>query len=196
MQRFVRYAKGQNSKSDSASKALRIGKERSALVQQLGLLDASPKKTVDTGVYISSLLELVQKGEEVGLPVAGSSMTPFLGDGRDQVFLRKPDRPLKRGDIVLYRRNNGDYVLHRIHKVRGKEYDIVGDAQNRIERGINRDQIFAIVTRARRKGEIIEPNSFHWWFFQNVWIGMVPLRSPLLRLYAACRQYIFFNRVK
>jgi hypothetical protein len=196
--RLVTYAIRQGTEKDSAAEALRIGRERSELLRELELLDARPKKTVDTAVYISSLSELIQQGEEVGLPIAGSSMTPFLGDGRDQVFLRKPDRPLKRGDVVLYRRDNGDYVLHRIHRVRkagnSATYDIVGDAQSRIEPGVREDQILAVATRARRKGEIIEPNSFYWWFFQNVWIGIVPLRRPVLGLYGACRQYIF-NRV-
>ena len=192
--RFLSYARKQGSKTDSAAEAMRIGAERSALLRRFGLLDAPPKKTVDTGEYISSLLELVAQGEEVGLPVAGSSMTPFLGDGRDQVFIRKPHRPPERGDVVLYRRDNGDYVLHRIHRVHGTGdgavYDVAGDAQSRIERGIRRDQIFALVTRIRRKGRILGPESLHWRFFQKVWIGTVPLRSPILRLYGTCRRYI------
>ncbi len=197
--RLVTYALRQGTESDSASEAMRIGRERSSLLREFKLLDAPPKKTVDTAIYISSLLELIRQGEEVGLPIAGSSMTPFLGDGRDQVFIRRPDRPLKRGDVVLYRRDNGDYVLHRIHRVRkagnSATYDIVGDAQSRVETGVRADQILAVATRAKRKGEIIEPNSFYWWFFQNVWIGIVPLRRPVLGLYGACRQYIF-NFVK
>ena len=191
-QRLIGYVRERDPGDNTPAEALRIGTERTALLRRLGLLNAGPRKTVDTGEYISSLLELVEQGEEVGLPVAGSSMTPFLGDGRDQVFLRKPHRPLERGDVVLYRRDNGDYVLHRIHRVRIKEnkpvFDMVGDAQSRIEPGIRRDQIFALVTRARRKGEIIGPGSFYWWFFQNVWIGMVPLHGPLLRLYGSARR--------
>ena len=197
-QRLVRYAKSRRTENDSAAEALRIGKERSMLLRELGLLEPAPKKTVDTGIYISSLMELIQAGEEVGLPVAGSSMTPFLGDGRDQVFLRGPDRPLKRGDVVLYRRNNGDYVLHRIHRVRkigdGVVYDMIGDAQSQIEPGIRRDKVFAVANRAKRKGKIIEPGNPYWWFFQNVWIGMIPLRRPVLELYTACRRNIFISK--
>ena len=188
--RLVTYARTQGTAQDSAAEALRLGRQRTRLLETYGLLPGAPKKTVDTVKYVSALRELIEQGHEVALPVAGSSMTPFLGDGRDRVFLRAPDRPLQRGDVVLYRRDNGTYVLHRIHRVRGELYDIVGDAQSEIERGVRRDQIFAIVTRAERKGKLIAPGSPWWWLFQNVWIGMVPLRRPLLGLYAAGRKTI------
>lgn len=188
--RLVTYARQQGTADDSAAEALRIGRERTELLRRYGLLGGAPDRVVDTGEYISSLRELIEQGHEVALPVAGSSMTPFLGDGRDRVFLRAPDRPLKRGDIVLYRRDGGIYVLHRIRRVRGGTYDVVGDAQSEIERGVRREQIFAVVTRAERKGKLIGPGCFHWRFFQYVWIGMVPLRRPLLGLYAACRRNI------
>ncbi len=196
-QRLIRYVREREPGDNTPAEALRIGRERLKLLERYGLTqrrtaERSAEKVVDTGEYISSLLELIEQGEEVGLPVAGSSMTPFLGDGRDQVFLRKPERPLRRGDVVLYRRSSGDYVLHRIHRVHGAGdellYDMVGDAQDWIEHDIRREQVFAVVTRARRKGEIIEPGSFYWWFFQNVWIGMVPLHSPVLRLYNGIRR--------
>ena len=150
----------------------------------------APDRRVDTVEYVSALRELIEQGHEVALPVAGSSMTPFLGDGRDRVFLRAPERPLRRGDVVLYRRDNGPYVLHRIHRVRGDSYDIVGDAQTEIERGVRRDQIFAVATRAERKGKLILPGTPYWRFFQYVWIGMVPLRRPILGLYGVCRKTI------
>ena len=191
MQRLAGYL-GKQTKSDSASDALRIGKKRLSLLREYGILEGKspPPRTVDTAEYIEMLRGLLEESNEVSLPVTGGSMTPFLGDGRDQVFLRKPDRPLRRGDVALYRRDNGDYVLHRIHRVHdgGESFDMAGDAQSRIERGIRDDQIVAVVTRARRKGEIIEPGSFYWWFFQNVWIGMVPLRRPVLGLYNGIRR--------
>ena len=42
------------------------------------------------------------------VPVTGTSMWPLLREGKSRVQLVKTgDEPLKRGDIVLYRRNNG-----------------------------------------------------------------------------------------
>ena len=197
LQRIFRYLRSSDADNKPAE-ALRIGHERVSLMKRYGLLSDQPvkqadteqftTKQVDTGQYLSALGELIKEGHEVSIPIAGSSMTPFLGDGRDQIFVKAPWRTIHRGDVVLYRRKNGDFVLHRVHRVRGKGstavYDIVGDSQDRIERGIQRKQIIAVATRARRKGKIIDPESFYWRFFQHIWIRIVPLRRTLLRLYA------------
>ena len=74
-------------------------------------------KKIDTREYLSVLKELVQEGREVSLLVAGSSMAPFLIHERDYVYFRKPDRELKKGDIVFYQRMNGQFVM-RIAKNR------------------------------------------------------------------------------
>lgn len=62
----------------------------------------------------------------------GDSMEPILHNRFSTVVIEKPDRPLKVNDVVLFRRPNGAYVLHRIVKVRDKDFLICGD--NRIYR--------------------------------------------------------------
>ena len=190
IQRICRYLRSRDA-ANTLGEALRIGHERVDLMKTYGLLSEQPEKQVDTGQYLSALCELIDQGHEVSIPVAGSSMTPFLGDKRDQVFVKAPERPVRRGDIVLYRRRNGDFVLHRVYRVRGsgenETFDVIGDAQDIIERGIGREQVTAVVTRARRKGKLIEPGSFYWWFFQNIWIRMIPVRRMMMRVYTAIR---------
>lgn len=129
------------------------------------------------------LLELVKEGEAVPLVISGSSMTPFLVHHRDTVYLSKVSRPLKKGDMILYRRRNGAYVLHRICAVREGTYDLVGDAQTLIEPGIRPEQVLALVTAVRRKGKLLQRSSFWWRFFENVWIRMIPLRPWIMGLY-------------
>lgn len=49
----------------------------------------------------------------------GDSMLPILRQGKDlMVISRKPEDRLKKYDVPLYKRDNGQYVLHRILKVR------------------------------------------------------------------------------
>lgn len=141
-------------------------------------------KTIDTRQYLALLEELSANNETVGVPVSGFSMNPFLANERDQVFFQYPDRPLKRGDIVFFKRNNGQYVLHRIWKAAPEGYYIVGDAQTQIEGPIDGDQVFGLVTQVRRKGKLIGPRNFWWQFFAKVWIRMVPVRPAVMRLYA------------
>ena len=190
VQRILRYLKAGNA-SNTPGEALRIGRERVSLMEQYGLLSEPPVKQVDTKAYLLAMCELIDQGNEVSIPVVGSSMTPFLGDGRDQVYVKAPERPIRKGDIVLYRRRNGDFVLHRVCKVHGKGdgavYDIVGDSQNRIERNVQRQQILAVATRAKRKGKMIAPGCLYWWFFQHIWVNIIPLRHLILRIYSALK---------
>ena len=59
------------------------------------------------------LSEVIGSGGEFELYPRGTSMLPLIREGRDSVILISPDSP-DVGDIVLYRRAGGQYVLHRI----------------------------------------------------------------------------------
>jgi len=142
-------------------------------------------REVDTQQYISMLREIVNQGKDVNLIISGSSMSPFLGHHRDTIIFGKPQRPLRRGDMVFYQRDNGQFVMHRIYKVHDNQlYDIVGDAQTEIEHDVRRDQIFAIVKQVNRKGKWLKPGDFWWDFFEKYWIRMVPLRPLFVKTYA------------
>lgn len=82
----------------------------------------------DKEKYISELIDMTREGIEVDLPVSDNSMSPFLRDNRDSVYLKKPSEELKRGDMVLFRRSNGKYIMHRISKITENGYYTVGDA--------------------------------------------------------------------
>lgn len=148
-------------------------------------------KKVDTFEYVSVLKELVEEGREVSMLISGSSMSPFLCHGRDQVYFKAPDRPLRVGDMVFFQRRSGQYVLHRICKVKDGSYYIVGDAQTAIEGPVSREQIFALVTRVQRKGRILAPGDFWWEFFARVWVRLIPLRPLLVRAYGLFRRKRF-----
>ena len=121
--------------------------------------------------------------EALPLVISGNSMAPFLVHGRDTVYLSKPAGPVKKGDTVLYRRDNGAYILHRVYKADKDSYTMVGDAQTHLEKGIRRDQIIAVVTSALRKGKMQKPGTFWWEFFEKLWINMIPLRPAVVKLY-------------
>ena len=89
-------------------------------------------KVVDTREYLNVLRELTEEGKEVSLLITGSSMSPFLIHGRDHVYFRKPDRDLKKGDIVFFQRDSGQYVMHRILRIRKDGYYLVGDGQTEV----------------------------------------------------------------
>jgi hypothetical protein len=92
-------------------------------------------------------------------------------------------QPLKRGDMILYRRSSGVYVLHRIYQERNGSYDLVGDGQVGLEPGIRREQVFAIAKAVRRNGKLLRKGSFLWEFFEHVWLPLLPFRSAISGLY-------------
>ena len=140
-------------------------------------------RKIDTKEYVSMLRELVEEGKEVSLLVSGSSMSPFLIHERDYICFKKPERDLKKGDMVFYQRETGQYVMHRIYKETPEGFYIVGDAQVEIEGPVAREQIFAIVTKVKRKGKWIKPGDFWWVFFEKVWLHMIPIRRVVIGMY-------------
>lgn len=142
------------------------------------------ERVVDTNEYVSVLRELAEEGRVVSMLIAGSSMSPFLCHNRDYIYFTKPDRELRRGDMVFYQRDTGQYVMHRIYKRKKDDYYMVGDAQTRIEGPLRGDQIFARIIKVKRKGRIIEPGNFWWEFFEHVWIRIIPLRKVIEKLYS------------
>ena len=101
------------------------------------------------------ILEALNNNMTFKFPVNGTSMRPLLKSG-DAVTLDKA-LDLKVGDIVLFRRDNGAFVLHRIRKIKDNKYDIVGDHQTGIEK-VRDDQIIAKVISYSKKGKEKEHN--------------------------------------
>lgn len=142
-------------------------------------------KVVDTKEYLDMVCELLAEGKtSVPVPVAGSSMTPFLHDG-DMVYLDRPEGELKKADIVLYTRPSGQYILHRIVKVNADgSFIMLGDAQTDRERIKSEKQIHGRVVRAVHRGRQIGPDSLRWKFFATVWIWVWPWRRRIMSLVA------------
>ena len=147
-------------------------------------------KSFDTRALLEGYRELLPQVDSLPLDVTGSSMSPFLVHGRDSVRLSAIRRPLHAGDIVLYQRDSGEYILHRICRTDGSTYTMVGDAHTVVESGIRPDQIFALVTEATRNGKKLTPGSFWWEFFEKIWIRILPLRPLVLRIVSSFRRQV------
>ncbi len=112
------------------------------------------KKQLDVRmVSLSPIMEeVIAAGGTVELTVSGNSMFPMLKHRISRVKL-SPAGQLKVGDLPLYRRDNGAFVLHRIIRDNGETYSMCGDNQYILERGIRPDQIIAVMTAFSRDGK-------------------------------------------
>ena len=106
--------------------------------------------------------EVVASGGEFRLYPRGTSMLPLLREGRDSVALVAPDG-FSRGDICLYRRKNGAFVLHRLEKIEQDEtLSFRGDNQKQIERGIREEALIARVAAVYRDEKRVSLTSFRY----------------------------------
>ncbi len=100
---------------------------------------------------LEQILPLLESATEKGAPFRffqrGTSMLPMLRQGVDSVQLvSKEKRPPKIGEVILYRRKNGAFVLHRIIG-EGKDGSFItcGDNQGIPEKGVGYDSIIAVL---------------------------------------------------
>lgn len=143
------------------------------------------KRVLPPEILLPELLSLLDEADSVPLEVSGGSMTPFLAGGRDTVFLSKVTKTPKRGDVLLYQRRSGQYVLHRVYRVEDGCFTMLGDAQTQTEPGICPNQLRAIVTAVRRKGRLVKKGSPCWLFFETIWLWLVPLRHKIMAVHGA-----------
>lgn len=133
---------------------------------------------VNTKEYLDMVCGLLLEGKEnVCVPVKGVSMRPFLRD-QDLVYLNLIREPVKPGDILLFQRPNGQYILHRVYRIADGGFLMLGDSQRVLE-PITSDQALAIVSFARIGGKEVRPGSVRWWFFAYPWRWMAPLRKQI-----------------
>ena len=119
--------------------------------------------------------EILAAGGTVEITTTGNSMRPMLLHRVSKVRLASP-RLLHPGDIPLYCRDNGTYVLHRVIAREGEGYTLCGDNQWHPEPGIRPDQIVAVVTDFCRRRRWVSCRSFGYRLYWRFWITIRPLR--------------------
>ena len=105
----------------------------------------------------------------------GDSMYPTIMP-HDLLVIEAVTRPLKKYDIPLYKRDNGQYVLHRIISDRGGEWVICGDNRRNREYGITERNVIGVLTTIIRDGRELSVYAPKFWIFAR----LLPLRRLML----------------
>lgn len=128
---------------------------------------------------ISNIEQLLSVGESVQFPPTGYSMYPMFVPGRDEAIVSPIEgQRLKRGDIVLYRRDKSILVLHRICRINSNGIFLVGDNQVSIEGPLRPDQMKGILTAFIRKGKTISVTNPVYLVCARIWLILRPIRRP------------------
>ena len=126
--------------------------------------------------------ELLARDGKLVYTNRGDSMQPLIREGRDLIVVERIRQQPKRYDVILYQRDNGEYVLHRILRKRGDGYVLCGDHQWRPEYGIREDQILGILTAVIREGKEVPMGSLPARLYAHVWCDGFYPRAAALRV--------------
>lgn len=144
----------------------------------------------------ADIAELLTKGQSVQFMPKGYSMYPFLNpDKQDQVIVQPLDgRRIRRGDVVLYRRDGacgetdengfarGILVLHRIIRREGNEIYLVGDNQNQVEGPLRIEQVLGIMVARVRGKKRMQAGFIPYKISAALWLTVCPVRPKIMRV--------------
>lgn len=116
------------------------------------------------------------------VPITGTSMLPLLKEGRDLVELESCSQErLKKGNVVLYKKNDGTLVLHRIIKTEnGEFFTVLGDHQFNNDERVNNNQIIAVACGFFIKGRYVNEKTRWYRLYKKIWLCNLNVRRIIL----------------
>ena len=123
-----------------------------------------------------------ENGEFIAIPV-GTSMYPMLRNRRDSVYLvRYNGEGLKKYDLPVYKRSNGQQVMHRCLGKDDNGYIMCGDNQWVLEHGIQDEQIIAVAKGFYRDEKYIPNENRGYRMYYKLWSKSLFVRKCMLRV--------------
>lgn len=127
----------------------------------------------------------IEKHGELIYTNVGDSMFPLLRSKKDLFLIaRKPEGRLKKYDVPLYKRDTGQYVLHRILKVRKNDYVLCGDNRWQRETGITDRHVIGVLAAVIRDGKTISVTDRKYRLYVHLWCDFFYIRAMILWLKA------------
>lgn len=139
---------------------------------------------IQNDVFFSHILQEINMGNSVKIPVKGNSMLPFIRPLSDEIELKPlSDRSIEKGNIVLAKTSEEKYIVHRIEKVDQNKITLRGDGNIAARELCDKNNIFAEVTTIHKKNRTVKKDTFEWNFAKNYWFSNPFLRRVFLAIY-------------
>jgi len=126
---------------------------------------------------------LGQSGDVIPVTICleGDSMRPLVRRGRDRVTIIPLNRPLRTGDIVLFRGGPKRYVVHRVYRLRGGMVQTLGDNCYSPDPWMPLEDVWGLVIRLERGGRtfLLDTRASRAW--GRAWMAVHPVRIFLRR---------------
>ncbi len=145
-------------------------------------------KKIDLEDIFPLITEQLENGGSATFVIHGTSMLPMLKDGLDSVRIVKPKGELKKYDIIFYRRDNGQFVLHRIVGVKDGDYVCRGDNQTESEFPVTPESVIAIVSEFTKDGKTRSVDSFSHRFYSRFIVNTVGIKKYVRKIIAVLRR--------
>jgi hypothetical protein len=131
---------------------------------------SSPEKIIaELGYYCAS--------------VHGYSMYPLLINHRDSVYIKRKPR-YDKYDVVLFRRTDGQLVLHRLINIKNGNYICSGD-NDRVLEAVDPRSVIGYMAEFSRNGSIKKADSFLYKAYGRIWAFSMPTKR-LLQFVCKC----------
>ena len=132
------------------------------------------EQTTDSS-FTLDIEQLLKQGNVIRIKPQGTSMYPLFVPGRDEACIERTDfSSLKRGDVILYRRDKSILVLHRIWKITNNSFYMVGDNQTEIEGPLRADQVRGKLTAFVHNGKFVNVKNPIYRFTSSLWLFLRP----------------------
>ena len=137
--------------------------------------------------------DVIERDGAIIFPNKGSSMLPLIRQGKDLMVIEKLSGKPQLFDAVLFKRANGQYVLHRIMRECDGGYFIIGDSCSEGE-FVSEEQIIGRLSAVIRGGKRLDVSDFKCRCYVFLVRCCNPVRKPVLA--AARRVHSIAKKLK
>ena len=142
------------------------------------------RTAVSNRELFQEVAEMVALGRRVEIVGKGNSMFPLIRGGLDKIVLRKTDDfSLEKGNLLLVKLSNANYVLHRVKKYNISTVTLQGDGNLRVVETCNVEDIIAEAVEVIRGKKRIVKGSFAWKLFCLLSVQPYMIRRVVLAVW-------------
>lgn len=125
-------------------------------------------KSFNLSDYEEAIRLVLESEGEFRIYPRGTSMLPLLREKKDSVVLIKPADPIKKNDIILFKKSSGQYILHRVTATEKDSYTTCGDHLHIPEYNVKPEQIIGIVNKIYRNDKLFDTKKLPYRIYLSV----------------------------
>ena len=134
---------------------------------------------ISRSIGIEEWCQLSKEGiaPPVTILLEGSSMQPLIRRGIDPVTIVPLQRPLKKGDVILFTPNPGHYVVHRVWKLKYGSVCTLGDSCQNPDGWFPEEGVLGQAVCFIRNGRRYQLDTRFARLWGRLWMSLFPVRK-------------------